>query len=351
MNIVKYYFDNNRNIINVKYSNTDNSIPQSSNDNYIYLYSDEKYINVDLKLRQPDGSVLPVIHMSYGVDEDGNKCWIRRLPFSYTDFKMSNITARVELSFSLYYYNKDYQIAYPTTVASQIIVKRTVSGNTETDGSYNGTDVQELWKQVGIITKYVNKLDTEIGELHPAQYKTINGESILGSGNIKILDMKNLKVVSDIGSSEVDYNTTDGITITSTDLYEFEGGDSVEVQSIHELPIFPGKNINIDANEAGTGIIISSEALHHVNINVPASAVNGNLTNEQLNILKGDYDSYIIFSSVDNHYEIFRLNTDAQENGSLAYSHLEYENNKWWIKVITVTTTTGSWVLNKKELQ
>lgn len=160
MNIVKFYFDNNRNLLNKVYTGeNESSIPQSSNDNWIYLYTDEEYIAVDINMRGVNNITLPVIHMIPGKDEDGNKCWKRQIPFAYTDFQMTNSTARLEVSFALYYYNSAGSLSYPMTVASSILVKRTVSGGTRTDGSYNGTDVENLWKALGGYAHDIEDLD------------------------------------------------------------------------------------------------------------------------------------------------------------------------------------------------
>ena len=137
MNIVKFFYDSNENLLSTVYNNESETsdIPQSSDDNYVYLYTNSPYVSVDMKFKKPNGETLPVIHMTLGRDEDGNPCWQRHIPFSYTDFIIASDlqTVRLDLSFSLYYYDEYNQIRYPTTTATSIILKKTVTGNTLTD--------------------------------------------------------------------------------------------------------------------------------------------------------------------------------------------------------------------------
>lgn len=70
-----------------------------------------------------------------------------------------------------------------------------------------------------------------------------------------------LTKVEDVGEPTVTYDTTDGITIETTDRYTYKAGNLTafnDVPTTKEIPIFPGKNITIDANPNGTGVIISS---------------------------------------------------------------------------------------------
>ena len=75
------------------------------------------------------------------------------------------------------------------------------------------------------------------------------------------IGINNLRTVKDIGAPSVTYNTTDGIIINNTERYTYitaGSGAQVDVETEKEIPILPGDNIGIDANEQGTGVVISS---------------------------------------------------------------------------------------------
>ena len=87
MNIIKYYVDISGNITSI----VNPVVAQSSNDNQIYLYTeDPDLILVDLQMRQPTGKLLAKLHLIFSTDESGNAVWkLDRIPAPYIGFTMA----------------------------------------------------------------------------------------------------------------------------------------------------------------------------------------------------------------------------------------------------------------------
>lgn len=209
-----------------------------------------------------------------------------------------------------------------------------------------------------------------------------------------------LTKVEDVGEPTVTYDTTDGITIETTDRYTYKAGNLTafnDVPTTKEIPIFPGKNITIDANPNGTGVIISSngggggtagvssidgQVLSATNtvttiagvsgpielgtglsmngvtlsataqgggeavtLNAASTATNGTLTAEQLAKLQANDLNYIIFNN-----EFYYLGDKGYQEGYLGYTHNGYENSTGWQKTITITISTRAWALTVSEI-
>lgn len=88
-------------------------------------------------------------------------------------------------------------------------------------------------------------------------------------------------------------------------------------------------------DDTPTAVIITS----------PEGATSGTVTNAEIAILRKNLSNYIVFSHKEYH-----LNADGLVEGYLTYTYNGYENNKPIQECITVTLSTGSWVLNRKEL-
>lgn len=87
---------------------------------------------------------------------------------------------------------------------------------------------------------------------------------------------------------------------------------------------------------------ITIETIKVVEISdVPAEATNGTLTDEQLTTLQSYDGNYIMFN-----HEKYYLQDKGHVEGYLTYTHTGYENNQMWLKSITVTIATKTWVLN-----
>lgn len=87
---------------------------------------------------------------------------------------------------------------------------------------------------------------------------------------------------------------------------------------------------------------ITIETIKVVEISdVPAEATNGTLTDAQLTTLQSYDGNYIMFN-----HEKYYLQDKGHVEGYLTYTHTGYENNQMWLKSITVTIATKTWVLN-----
>lgn len=60
------------------------------------------------------------------------------------------------------------------------------------------------------------------------------------------------------GQETVGYNTTDGITLVGQTRLTDTNGETNDVATNIDIPIFPGTNVNIDAKADGTGVVISA---------------------------------------------------------------------------------------------
>ena len=60
------------------------------------------------------------------------------------------------------------------------------------------------------------------------------------------------------GQETVTYDTTDGITMTGQTRLTDSAGETNDVATDISIPIFPGSNVNIDAKDDGTGVVISA---------------------------------------------------------------------------------------------
>ena len=87
---------------------------------------------------------------------------------------------------------------------------------------------------------------------------------------------------------------------------------------------------------------IKAETVKVVEISdVPADATNGTLTDEQLATLQSYDGNYIMFN-----HEKYYLQDKGHIEGYLTYTHTGYEHNQMWLKSITITIATKTWVLN-----
>lgn len=90
----------------------------------------------------------------------------------------------------------------------------------------------------------------------------------------------------------------------------------------------------------------SDLSFKYVELNVPETATQGTLTQDNVNLLLANNDNYIIFND-----EIYRLNDIKETQGYLTYSHIgEDSAHNFFIKCITITLSTLGWVLTTKEL-
>lgn len=240
------------------------------------------------------------------------------------------------------------------------------------DGNYV-TDVESTGD--GLLIKYTDIDDGTTSEktipwtdLSEAQFEAL--KKYVTNHELVELDFPNGEFTS------VQYDTEDGIALTGTAKTKYKDGSEGEAAITFDIPLVPADNtITMDRAEAaetkkvlvkatkglkaiqstddggleftlsdGTKLYTAPVGGIGVDIgtDLPASAVEGTLTEAQFNILHDSEDNYIMLQ-----HEKYYLNDDGHKEGFATYTHTGYENNTYWIKSITITLNTRAWVLNK----
>lgn len=125
------------------------------------------------------------------------------------------------------------------------------------------------------------------------------------------------------------FATTDSGAIRKGHTYRINGDITSGTLEVHEEDVsgvFGGEAVQIKYGESGT------------------------LTAAQLLKLQQNTDNYIITTDDNQHYEIFRLSTEASKSGYRTYSCIEYENSKPIIRTITITESVRAWVMKSTEV-
>lgn len=201
-------------------------------------------------------------------------------------------------------------------------------------------------------------------------YVTGDKQNILLDRAIIELDFPNGEFTS------VQYDTDDGIALTGTAKAKYKDETETDVNVTFDIPLVPADNtVNIDRaedTETKKVLIKATKGLEaiqstdnggleftlsdgtklytapvggvgvDIGTDLPASAVEGTLTEAQLQILQASEDNYIMFQ-----HEKYYLNDKGHREGYITYTHTGYENSTYWIKSITITLSTRAWVLNK----
>lgn len=127
--------------------------------------------------------------------------------------------------------------------------------------------------------------------------------------------------------------TTDGVTITGT-----RGGDKYTTVIINP----DGATLNGD--KIATEKTVNAKVARipeGVELTDPESAVQGNLTEEQLGKLQFNKANYILFAG-----KKYDLRNERSQQDSLSYVYNDYLNSRCIQDVITITVSTRSWVRN-----
>lgn len=196
--------------------------------------------------------------------------------------------------------------------------------------------------------------------------------------NIKALDLA-------VGEpTSLTYDVDNGISITKQGEVIAADNSKYNITVSDEIPLLPGNNINIDASEDGKHIVISSiggggsgvagvssfggqtgdiRVGKHLSMNgttvnadiqpTPviietlddADASSGTLTAAQLTTLQSNTANPLVKRN-----EYYYLNDNQHTPGALGYTHVGYENGKWYTKNITVTISTKGWIRESSEI-
>lgn len=217
-------------------------------------------------------------------------------------------------------------------------------------------------KNLGIEVLSNGKLQTKDQALESSDFKTINSQSIVGSGDIAVsvtvdnssitknasdqiqaVALKNKSVDISSGTAVVSSNLNGVVTLTVSQYNTLKTNGTITVD---------GTTLTYDENGTIYNTVDESEvSIVAVDITLVSSeTTSGTLTSTELQTLQANNQNYIRTKlTIDNtdHIEIYRLNTDASDDGTMQYVHSMYENNSGTTKYLTITTSTGSWVITE----
>src|SRR5574344_518685 len=140
-----------------KVSTSGMTLAQNSSDNIIYFSTPTRYSNVRAHFRFPNGIVSYILHMVFvGYDSDTQLYrYGLQIPYAVTNFTMPSATARLSVSFHGWK-EDDFSKGGAAVCDTSIVVNR--SSNTDVyDPSYNGTDIDNLWRYLGNISSEIDK--------------------------------------------------------------------------------------------------------------------------------------------------------------------------------------------------
>jgi hypothetical protein len=148
-----------------------------------------------------------------------------------------------------------------------------------------------------------------------------------------------------IGEEIVTYDTTDGVTVNANGQLVYGTTNKVHTfESEFNIPMVAGSGISIDANQTNDKVEIKAVA-EYITLNVPQTATQGTITNQELQELQNNENVQIMFNN-----ELYKLNTQGHLAGYITYTCIEYENNVAKIKTITINVNNLSWVLNSVDV-
>lgn len=173
------------------------------------------------------------------------------------------------------------------------------------------------------------------------------------------------------GEAALTYDANNGATVVKQGRISADG-NTFDVTVEDKLPIVPGDNITIGATADGKHLKISATGGGGVagvssfggktgainvgkNLSMNGNMVNadfqptpvvldadanlGTLTDNQLATLQANTANPIVKRN-----EYYYLNDKQYEPGTLGYTHLCYNNGKWYAKSITITISSKAWV-------
>lgn len=181
------------------------------------------------------------------------------------------------------------------------------------------------------------------------------------------------------GEAALTYDANNGATIVKQGQISADG-NTFDVAIEDKLPIVPGDNVTIGATADGKHLKISATggggsgvagvssfggktgAINvGKNLSMNGNVVNadfqptpvvldadanlGTLTDNQLATLQANDANPIVKRN-----EYYYLNDKHYDPGTLGYTHLGYENGKWYAKSITITISTKGWVKKSSDI-
>lgn len=232
-------------------------------------------------------------------------------------------------------------IYYVTGDKKNVLIDRTITdvdfpSGDFTDVQYNTTDGIKL--EGSAKAKYKGNAENDVSisfdvPLIPADDTvSIDRAEAAETKKVLIKATKGIKSISKTANGGLECTLSDN-TKLQTDPFvtiaQEEGNSKEQVMSQKAVTDALAKKPT-----GGIGVEIGVES--------PSSTTQGILTQIQLETLQANEDNYVMFQ-----HEKYYLNDKGHTEGYLTYTHTGYENNTYWIKSITITISTLTWVLNK----
>lgn len=221
------------------------------------------------------------------------------------------------------------------------------------------TGAQHIWLIVGEGTTENPYLWHDAGSFGGGGTKvTIDG---VAQNSIPLDYVPKISINYQIGDETI--VTTNGTEVTFSNLQtsgQNATNEEITGLGVVELPIASSSEIILSVESNTLQMNLSEEVWERVQqeieaaqpeevqITVPSTSTNGQLTAAQLSTLQNNKGAYLMFNK-----EIFRLQDNEHISGYLIYTHIGYDNTTsiYMIKCITVTISTRGWVLTTKRVQ
>lgn len=148
-----------------------------------------------------------------------------------------------------------------------------------------------------------------------------------------------------LGETTVQYDTTNGISVTSTGRTTYQEGQTDFATDL-KLPVIAGEGISIDKNAAAEKVVINNTGMPKAIELTSNLELSGRLPADQLAIVsERNPKDYILWKG-----EIYYLNDAVQTSDYVVYENINYDNNKPSFKRLTVTLSTGNWQIIEDDI-
>lgn len=211
-----------------------------------------------------------------------------------------------------------------------------ILGAGTTADPYRWHDAGSFGGGTTVILDGAKQAELDVSYLSKTPYSYEIGEGTQVSSNGSEVTFSNLQAIgTDLNGQQLDSTASIELPIASTGEVELES-----VNNVLEL------NLS-DATWTKINAMAGNSQPGEVQINAPSASTNGQLSEEQLQALQLNKGSYLMFNN-----EIYRLQDTEHEAGYLIYTHIGYMNttDTYMVKCITITISTGGWVLTTIEI-
>ena len=144
------------------------------------------------------------------------------------------------------------------------------------------------------------------------------------------------------GAATLTYSTDEGLVITSSAHFVYEGATGALEKSVNSDVNIPMKGVNgisMDVEESGSVLVLKGIAEVVEITGIPADATSGTLTAAQLTILQQNSYAKIKFNN-----EYYYLYDDGYTPGTMVYTHSGYDTDGF-DKYFVINTNTLAWTI------